>query len=106
MTILKKIPVFCPSCSNLLRAKRFECPRCHTSVDGDFGLPLLAQLPLEDQEFIAKFVKASGSLKNMAREYGVSYPTVRNRLDDLMARIAAIETQPATEENPEPGETK
>jgi hypothetical protein len=99
MVIPKKLPVSCPSCSNVLKVKRFECPQCNTSVEGDFALPLLAQLPQEDQEFIIKLVKASGSLKDMAHEYGVSYPTVRNRLDDLIEKIKTTEkTLPSGEE--------
>jgi hypothetical protein len=93
MPIPKKLPICCPGCLSVLKVKRFECPRCSTSVEGDFALPLLAQLPQEDQEFIVKLVKASGSLKDMAREYGVSYPTVRNRLDDLIEKIKTTEGQ-------------
>ncbi len=49
------------------------------------------QLPADDQLFILDFVKSSGSLKEMARKLGLSYPTVRNRLDDIIAQIQTIE---------------
>ena len=58
-------------------------------MHGDFLLPALARLRSEDQQFALAFVLRSGSLKEMARLYGVSYPTVRNRLDELIARLGA-----------------
>ena len=59
-------------------------------MQGDYLLPALSRLGREDQEFALAFILRSGSLKEMARLYGVSYPTVRNRLDDLIARLGAI----------------
>jgi hypothetical protein len=66
--------------TGLLRAMRDR-------VEGAFSLPALASLPAEDQEFLLNFVKASGSLKEMARILGLSYPTVRNRLDAIIAQL-------------------
>lgn len=57
---------------------------------GDFPLPPMCRLGGEDQQFVLAFVLRSGSLKEMARLYGVSYPTVRNRLDGLIERLGAI----------------
>ena len=56
-----------------------------------YPLPALASLPIEDQEFIQEFVKASGSLKEMAVILGVSYPTVRNRLDEVIGKLKSSE---------------
>ena len=53
-------------------------------------LPPLARLSSDDQEFVMSFVLSSGSLKEMSLRYRVSYPTVRNRLDDLIERLAGI----------------
>ncbi len=66
------------------------CPDCETAVQGDYLLPALSRLGSEDQQFALAFILRSGSLKEMAKLYGVSYPTVRNRLDDLIARLSAI----------------
>ncbi len=63
------------------------CGTCETEVTGNYNLPLLASLSDEDQFFITNFVKCSGSLKTMAQDLGLSYPTVRNMLDDVIARI-------------------
>ena len=101
-TVEKRIlPVSCPSCGRALKVRRFECPGCGTSVDGNFELPVLARLTPEEQAFLLSLVQCSGSLKDLARIYGVSYPTVRNRLDGLIDRVKALmseETQARQEE--------
>lgn len=66
-------------------------------MHGDYLLPPLSRLGSEDQQFALAFILRSGSLKEMARLYGVSYPTVRNRLDDLIARLGAIIESQETE---------
>jgi hypothetical protein len=53
-------------------------------------MSILAQLSEEDQGFILKLIQASGSLKELASIYGISYPTVRNRLDSLIGKISLI----------------
>ena len=88
----RQFPVACPSCGQALKVKRLGCPGCGTAVEGDFDLPQLARLVPEDQEFIANFVKLSGSLKALARHYRVSYPTVRNRIDAVIDRLRAMES--------------
>ena len=85
--MLKKLPHTCPSCSSVLSVKSLICGQCQTEVTGIYGLPLLASLPEDDQLFITNFVKCSGSLKIMAQDMGLSYPTVRNRLDDIIQKI-------------------
>ena len=87
----KRLPISCPSCHQVLRVRRLECMGCNTAVEGTFDLPLLAQLDPEDQTLILNLVKSSGSLKDLARLYGVSYPTVRNRLDALIEAIGSLE---------------
>jgi hypothetical protein len=66
-------------------------------VQGDYLLPALSRLGIEDQQFALAFILRSGSLKEMAKLYGVSYPTVRNRLDDVIARLSAIIESPETD---------
>ena len=85
--MLKKLPHVCPSCSSPLRVKSLICGHCATEVSGEFELPVLASIPLDDQQFILSFVKNSGSLKLMAEKLKLSYPTVRNMLDDIINRI-------------------
>jgi hypothetical protein len=64
------------------------------AIEGEFALPPLAQLGAEDQVFVMAFVGAHGSLKDMERLFGISYPTVKNRLEKLAARLNMVETGP------------
>jgi hypothetical protein len=95
---MKRLPISCPSCGGLLAVKRLNCYNCATEVEGQFPLPPLAGLSAEDQDFILEFIKASGSLKDMAKFLGVSYPTVRNRLDAIIEALRRNETK--TQETP------
>jgi hypothetical protein len=74
-----------------LKVKRLLCDNCQTELEGIYELPALASLSASDQQFILQFVKVSGSLKEMAKIMGLSYPTVRNRLDDIINRIKELE---------------
>jgi len=66
------------------------------AVEGEFELPPLARLPAEDQVFVMAFVKADGSIKEMERIFGISYPTVKNRLSRIANQFQMVETiQPA-----------
>lgn len=87
----KRLPLQCPACDAPLKVGRLFCEQCDTEVCGSFELPLLARLPEKEQRFILDFVKSSGSLKDMAKNMGVSYPTVRNILDDLIEKLTEID---------------
>lgn len=89
---MKQLPTTCPSCSGELAARRLHCERCGTEVEGQFDLPLLVRLPIDDQTFLLQFLKADASLKEMARILGVSYPTVRNRLDAIIEQLKRSES--------------
>jgi hypothetical protein len=88
----KKLPLRCPSCENQLHVRQLYCNNCETEVSGLFALPTFSQLTVDDQKFIIDFVKASGSLKIMAQSMKLSYPTVRNILDDIISRINLLDT--------------
>jgi len=70
-----------------------SCRNCGTEVEGVYELPALARLSRSEQEFTLQFVGASGSLKQMAGLMGVSYPTVRNRLDEIIEKLRQIGEQ-------------
>jgi hypothetical protein len=61
------------------------------AIEGDFELPLLARLSAEDQVFVMAFVKSDGSIKEMERIFGVSYPTVKNRLSRIAGQLQFVE---------------
>ena len=88
----------CPSCGGPLQVLRLGCPGCDIGLEGQFELGVLSRLAPAEQEFLLEFVKSSGSLKEMARRFQVSYPTVRNRLDELIARVKALQTQEEQDE--------
>ena len=88
---MKVLPTRCPSCNSELKVKSLVCEQCRTEIQGEYELPALAKLSPDDQAFMLAFIKASGSLKEMARLLRLSYPTVRNRLDDIIERIKLAE---------------
>lgn len=90
--IKKRLPLQCPACDSPLRVGRLFCGQCNTEVCGSFELPVLAKLTEKEQQFVVDFIKSSGSLKDMAKNLGVSYPTVRNVLDDLIEKLTNIES--------------
>ena len=87
------LPCICPSCQSHLKVKSLKCENCQTEVSGLYELPVLARLSPDDQQFVLQFVKYSGSLKDMAKYLNLSYPTVRNLLDDVIERIEKEETK-------------
>ncbi len=87
---VKKIPLNCPSCETPLEVTELSCNECDTRISGKFPLPLLLKLPPDELEFILQFVLTSGSLKKMALEMEKSYPTVRNKLDDVIENLTRI----------------
>ena len=89
--IAKKLPQVCPACEGMLSVKSLNCDRCETDVNGHFALPPLACLSAEEQQFILEFVCSSGSLKEMAQIRKLSYPSVRNLLDEVIAKIRTIQ---------------
>ena len=72
------------------------CDRCHVSIDATFPMSRLASLPVEHQRFIEMFVLAGGNLKEVAEHVGVSYPTLRSRLDKVIEalRVEIGKTRP------------
>ena len=77
----------CPYCTQPMAVSRMTCRDCHVSIDAIFPIPRLANLPSEHQRFIEIFILAGGNLKQMAEQAGVSYPTVRSRLDKVIEAL-------------------
>lgn len=64
------------------------------AIEGEFELPQLAQLTIEDQVFVTAFVKCHGSIKEMEATFGISYPTVKARLNRVADKLDFIELNP------------
>ena len=75
------------------------------AIEGPFDLPPLARLSGEDQVFLAAFVRSHGNIKRMEEWFGVSYPTIKNRLNRIAAQLEFVETRTSAlpEETPDPG---
>jgi len=91
------MPNQCPACHQALEVSRLSCPSCQMSLEGRFELPELLRLSPDDQAFVLAFVRAGGSLKDLGAQLKQSYPTVRNRLDEIIARLQAHPVDPDTE---------
>lgn len=66
------------------------------SIGGEFELPPLARLRYEDQVFVSEFVRSHGSIKDMEKAFGISYPTVKNRLNRIAAQLQLVEIETAS----------
>jgi hypothetical protein len=91
------LPTNCPSCRGEVTVSRLKCDACGTTLEGTFEIPALLKLAPDDLEFVVRFVKQSGSLKAMAKEYGLSYPTIRNRLDDIIRKLGDADSVASAE---------
>jgi hypothetical protein len=70
-----------------LRVERVRVPETGIVIEGSFELPALAQLTAEDQVFVTQFIRSHGSIKEMERLFGVSYPTIKGRLNRISERL-------------------
>ncbi len=70
-----------------MRIQRLSCDDCNVSVEGDFDAPGLSSLSLEEQAFATAFLRSHGSIKKMEALFGISYPTVKNRLNAIIAEL-------------------
>ena len=78
-----------------LMVERVRIPEKGIVIEGNFVLPQLARLSLEDQVFITAFVRSHGSIKEMEQVFGVSYPTIKSRLNRIAGQLEFIETNPS-----------
>lgn len=77
----------CPVCGNRLAVTSLHCHQCDTSVHGNFELCKMCRLTKEQQRFVEVFVASRGNIKEVERVLGVSYPTVRSRLDGVIEAL-------------------
>ncbi len=78
-----------------LVVERVRLARKDVAIEGSFELPQLARLNAEDQVFVVAFVRSHGSIKEMEQVFGVSYPTIKARLNRIAASLEFVETNPA-----------
>lgn len=81
------MPGSCPVCSAELAVTRLACRNCGSELTGRFATCPFCQLTTEQRSFLLTFLRARGSIKEVERALGISYPTVRGRLRDLLAAL-------------------
>ncbi|MHC1723866.1 MAG: DUF2089 domain-containing protein [Aminipila sp.] len=95
-----KAPGKCPVCGEKLSITKLSCPKCSTSIEGDFQPCEFCRLPEEDLEFIKVFIKCRGNIKDVEKELGISYPTVRGKLDAVIRGLGfEVSTKETLKEN-------
>jgi len=77
----------CPICAESLQVTRLECDGCGTRLEGTFALGRFHRLAPEQLEFLETFIRARGNFKDVERDLGISYPTVRGRLDAVIRAL-------------------
>ena len=82
-----KAPGKCPVCGENLSITKLCCPKCSTTIEGDFHPCEFCRLPEEDLTFVKVFIKCRGNIKDVEKELGISYPTVRGKLDAVIRAL-------------------
>ena len=77
----------CPECGAPMSIRRLVCPHGHVAMEGEFEVPALARLSVEEQLFVIAFVRSHGSIKRVGELFDISYPTVKNRLNALVEKL-------------------
>jgi hypothetical protein len=80
---------------HLIVVERVRLAEKDIAIEGSFELPQLARLAMDDQIFITAFVRSHGSIKEMERVFGVSYPTIKSRLTRIAESLDFVETNPS-----------
>ncbi|HET9498063.1 MAG TPA: DUF2089 domain-containing protein [Candidatus Limnocylindria bacterium] len=77
----------CPVCSGELEISRLHCSTCGTTIEGEFGVGRFGRLSHEQMALLESFLRSRGNLKEMERALGISYPTVRARVEALVQAL-------------------
>src|SRR5437879_11655738 len=86
-----------------IEVERVRLVQSGVAIEGPFSLPPLAQLAAQDQVFVAAFVRCHGSIKQMEKYFGVSYPTIKNRLNKIGSQLSFVEIEQGSDtESPAP----
>ncbi|MBE9471791.1 MAG: DUF2089 domain-containing protein, partial [Chloroflexi bacterium] len=81
------VPTDCPVCHDDLLVTRLVCRNCGTALEGRFAMGRLSQLTPEQLHFVEVFIRCEGKINRVQEELGLSYPTVRSRLEDVIRAL-------------------
>jgi hypothetical protein len=88
---LHSAPSACPVCTDDLITTRLTCASCHTEISGTFSQCRYCQLTADDRALLEVFLRSRGNLRDVQAHLGVSYPTARQRFNDLLGRLGLDE---------------
>jgi hypothetical protein len=91
----------CPICEHELTITRLNCRNCGTSLEGEFSVGRFSRLSREQLALLESFLRSRGNLRELERELGISYPTVRSRVDALLRALGISVDE--TPERPDAG---
>lgn len=77
----------CPVCDGDTSVTKIKCSKCKTTIEGNFDLCKFCKLTSEQKVFIDVFIKCRGNIKEIEKELGISYPTVKNKIEDAVAAL-------------------
>ncbi len=95
----------CPVCNSGLEVTKLHCPHCDTGIEGRFQICKFCQLPPDQKAFVEVFIKSRGNIKEVEKELGISYPTVRSRLEAVIESLG-YKPQPVPKDDPEAKEKR
>ncbi len=95
---MRKVISRCPVCDNQLKVTRLKCSQCDTVIENDFALSRFDYLTDEELHFTETFIRCRGNIKEVEKELGISYPTVRARLDGVIKALGYDDSQPFQDE--------
>jgi len=90
----------CPVCEGELAITRLHCRSCGTALEGEFGVGRFGRLSREQLSLLESFLRSRGNLKDLERELGISYPTVRGRIEALLRALGLADGDEPTVEEP------
>ncbi|EGO65014.1 DUF2089 domain-containing protein [Acetonema longum] len=83
----------CPVCQQEMAITKLECSHCNTKIEGEFEPCKFCRLPSDQMEFLEVFLQCRGNLKDIEKGLGISYPTIRNRLDTVLRNLGYQDTK-------------
>jgi hypothetical protein len=100
MNMQREVISTCPVCDSQLTVTRLHCATCGTTIEGGFSVGRFARLDRDQYTLLESFLRARGNLRELERELGVSYPTVRNRVEALLRALDLGDGTPIPAEAP------
>jgi hypothetical protein len=100
-TMQREVISTCPVCDSRLHVTRLHCNTCGTTIEGEFNVGRFARLGRDQFALLESFLRSRGNLRELERELGVSYPTVRNRVEALLRSLGLGEGSSAAGDAPE-----